>query len=264
MKKFTIIAPPEMDPLILEELGRSRVVQLKEVSGLEFESLKKIGERDVDFKGIYDKFHEMYQSLVETGYIDPSGVDLSIAELREFVDDPDGTVDGYLPVFEEVKKRLENAEARRKEIDNRLIEARARLESVRALQPDELKRCMAVGVVDLQLLQRLIEYLRRFEDLSYKVVDISSETGFIFVFGPEERKEWVETLFVIFEVRDVFDVLNAGDVLLVLDAGRREEAIREYEEDIEKIAENALMLAKKWKLSEYTKDVITEILRLCK
>lgn len=36
------------------------------------------------------------------------------------------------------------------------------------------------------------------------------------------------------------------------------------EEDIEKIAENALMLAKKWKLSEYTKDVIVEILRLCK
>jgi alcohol dehydrogenase YqhD (iron-dependent ADH family) len=36
------------------------------------------------------------------------------------------------------------------------------------------------------------------------------------------------------------------------------------EEDIEGIAENALMLAKKWKLSEYTKDVIAEILRLCK
>jgi alcohol dehydrogenase YqhD (iron-dependent ADH family) len=36
------------------------------------------------------------------------------------------------------------------------------------------------------------------------------------------------------------------------------------EEDIERIAENALMLAKKWKLSEYTKEVIAEILRLCK
>jgi alcohol dehydrogenase YqhD (iron-dependent ADH family) len=34
--------------------------------------------------------------------------------------------------------------------------------------------------------------------------------------------------------------------------------------DIEKIAENVVMLAKKWKLSEYTKEVIAEVLTLCK
>jgi alcohol dehydrogenase YqhD (iron-dependent ADH family) len=34
--------------------------------------------------------------------------------------------------------------------------------------------------------------------------------------------------------------------------------------DIEKIAANAVMLAKKWKLNEYTKEVIAEVLRLCR
>jgi alcohol dehydrogenase YqhD (iron-dependent ADH family) len=36
------------------------------------------------------------------------------------------------------------------------------------------------------------------------------------------------------------------------------------ESDIEAIAENALMLAKKWGLTDYTKDVIVEILNFCK
>jgi alcohol dehydrogenase YqhD (iron-dependent ADH family) len=36
------------------------------------------------------------------------------------------------------------------------------------------------------------------------------------------------------------------------------------EGDIEKIAENAANLGVVWKLPEYTKDVITEVLKLCK
>lgn len=35
------------------------------------------------------------------------------------------------------------------------------------------------------------------------------------------------------------------------------------EDDVHRIAENATMLAKKWRLTAYTKDVIAEILRLC-
>ncbi|KON31556.1 hypothetical protein AC482_00395 [miscellaneous Crenarchaeota group-15 archaeon DG-45] len=235
MKKFTIIASPELDPLILGELSRARAVQLKEVTGVDFENLKKLGERSIDFEGLHDKFHKTYQSLVEAGHIEPGMVDLSLVELREFIDDPDGRVNEFLTVFEEIRKRLEIADVRQKERERKLLEARARLEGVRALQPDELKRCMAVGVVDLQLLQRLVEYLRRFEEISHKVVEISSETGFVFVFGPEERREWVEVIFVIFEVKDIFDVLRAQDVLLVLDAGRREEAIKEYGEEVEKL-----------------------------
>ena len=36
-----------------------------------------------------------------------------------------------------------------------LIEARARLEGVRALEPEELRRCIAVGIVDLNIIERL-------------------------------------------------------------------------------------------------------------
>ena len=56
MKKFTIISPPEYEHQILRELGVTRVVQLKAVSGVDVERLRKTGERIVDFKGLYEKF----------------------------------------------------------------------------------------------------------------------------------------------------------------------------------------------------------------
>ena len=239
MKIFTIITPPECEALLLEALSSTGVCQLKEVTGADFEKLKKIGERSVDFKSLYKKFHETYQSLVETAHLEPDMKDLSIDELREFTDDPEGTVDSFLTVLNGFTNRLEEAKARqeamRKERKARLLEARARLEKVRALHPEEFKRCLAVGLVEHQHLQRLVEHLQRFEDVSYKVVDISPETGYIFVFGPEKRMDWVETIFPIFEVKDIFEVLPPGDVLLALDTEIREKAIKEYEEEIEKL-----------------------------
>lgn len=259
MKKFTIIASPEYEHMILEELGTARFVQLKEVTGVDFEKFKETGERPQDFPSLYKKFHETYQSLEETGLIDQARADLSTAELRDFTDDPEGTVESYLKQLEEVKRKLDeavaNEEARRKERERRLLEARARLERVRALEPDELKRGLAVGLVDLQILERLVEHLQRFEDISYKVIEVSPEAGYIFIFGPEKRKGWIETLFLIFEVKDIFDVLSTGDVLLALDAEIREEVIKEYEEEVEKLQ----LLVEKEEEEDVIKDQIEKI-----
>jgi V/A-type H+-transporting ATPase subunit I len=94
-----------------------------------------------------------------------------------------------------------------------------------------------VGLADLSIQQRLNEYLQRFEDLSSKVVEFSSDKGYVFVFGPEERREWVETIFLIFEVKDIFEVLNTQDILLAINAGRREEVIKEYEQEVQALTE---------------------------
>ncbi|GAI86937.1 unnamed protein product, partial [marine sediment metagenome] len=56
MKKFTIIASPEYETLILDELGRVGVVQLKEVTGVDFERFKKVGQRAIDYKILYKKY----------------------------------------------------------------------------------------------------------------------------------------------------------------------------------------------------------------
>jgi V/A-type H+-transporting ATPase subunit I len=99
------------------------------------------------------------------------------------------------------------------------------------LEPEELKRCIAVGVVSLPLEEVLPTYLRRFEDLSYKVVEVSAERGYLYIFGPEERREWVEVLFQLFDVEDIFQLLGTRDVLLALSSERREEVIAQYEKE---------------------------------
>ena len=263
MKRFTIIAAPEYEHLFLEEFSRARVVQLNEVTGIEFEKLKE-GEITADFKALYEKYHETYQGLVKMELPEQETADRSTVDLKNFIDDPEETVEDFLKTLEEFKERLIESRAEyettQKEREQSLIEARARLEGVRALEPEELRRCIAVGIVDLNIIERLAEHLQRFDDTNYKVVEISTDTGYIFVSGPEERERWVETLFLIFEVKDVFDVMSTRDILLALDAGIREQVINEYEEEVEKLRllvereEDAI----KVQIEKIEKDIIEE------
>ena len=263
MKRFTIIAAPEYEHLFLEEFSRARVVQLNEVTGIEFEKLKE-GDRTADFKALYEKYHETYQGLVKMELPEQETADRSTVDLKNFIDDPEETVEDFLKTLEEFKERLIESRAEyettQKEREQSLIEARARLEGVRALEPEELRRCIAVGIVDLNIIERLAEHLQRFDDTNYKVVEISTDTGYIFVSGPEERERWVETLFLIFEVKDVFDVMSTRDILLALDAGIREQVINEYEEEVEKLRllvereEDAI----KVQIEKIEKDIIEE------
>lgn len=233
MKKFTIISPPEYEHQILRELGTTRVVQLKAVSGVDVERLRKTGERIVDFKGLYEKFKDEYKALEESNALDLESVELEVDKLREFTKDPDRIVKDFLVKIQDIQEKIKEVDVKQEERHGKLIEARLRLESLKALKPEELKKCLTVGLVDLSIIQRLKEYLHRFEDLSTKVVEFSSEKGYVFVFGPEERREWVETIFLIFEVKDIFEVLNTHDILLAIDAGKREEFIKKYEEEVQ-------------------------------
>ena len=56
MEKFTIIAPTEYEGVIVDVLGKSGVVQLKEVSDIELEGIN-IRAKGIDFKELYEKTH---------------------------------------------------------------------------------------------------------------------------------------------------------------------------------------------------------------
>ena len=212
MKTFTIISTPEYEHQILGELSKARIVQLKAVSGVDIDRLRRTGERDVDFKGIYEKFIDEYQILEKASLFDLESTYLATEKIKEFTEDPNGQVDIYVSVFKEIQDKIKAAEDKHEESEKLLIETKARLESLRALEPDELKSCLTVGLVDLEIQKRLEEYLQRFEDINYKSIEISQGKGFIFVFGPEQRREWVETIFLIFEVEYIYEVLNTRDI----------------------------------------------------
>jgi len=257
MKKVTIITPPEYEGIILDALGRARVIQLKEVTGPEFTGLV---EREIDFKPLYERVRQSLRRVLE--YL--KGLELTPQlpereELQRLMDDPEGMVGEVLEDVERLISRLQQLERRRDEEIKRLMEElqarvekeeaayneavkrlkeeilrlKARLESIRALEPEEFKRCFSVGLAKKEVIRELEVYLRRYPDLFYKTVDVNPEEAFIFIFGSEEHRRWVEALFLVFEVKDVFDVLSPGDILLVLDPERREEAIRNYQRRLE-------------------------------
>jgi len=229
MKKVTIITFPEYESLVLESIGRTKVTQLKEVTGQEFERMKE-AITGVDYKSLYQKVHSSYLELLELGDFDLERGILSKEDLRRFTDSPEAEVEALL---EGMERSVDELQATRK----RLESTKVKLEAVRSLQPQEFKKCIAVGVVKNELITRFEEYLKRYPDFSSKAVNFSPEESFLFIFGSKEGRKWVEALFLVFDVKDVFDLLDTGDILLVLDPEKQRETIERYQEEVKQIQE---------------------------
>lgn len=115
---------------------------------------------------------------------------------------------------------------------------RGRLSLIEALKPEEFKSSFAAGIARNDDIEKLQEYLGRYPDIYYRTESISPEESIIFIFGPEEVRNWVEALFLVFNVREVFEVMSPGDVLLVLDPERRREIIEKYREALRQLEES--------------------------
>ncbi len=258
IKKVTIVTPPEYESLILEALGKSGTIQLKKVSGPDLEWLKRGSEKVINYKAIYDEIHPRYLELSELSDHEIKRVTPSIEEFRSFTAAPEAEANAIL---EKLRSLLTQTKEIREAHDNEMRQVidelqgeaarardesagvKAKLESVRALEPEELKSCFAVGVVKDELIPTLEEYMKRYPDLLYKAVSTSSEESLLFVFGTEEGRKWVESLFLVFGVKDIFDVLDTADVLLVLDPKKREEVIKKYQDEVKRFEEGEAGLA---------------------
>jgi len=266
MKKVTIITPPEYEGYLLESLGKSQVVHLVDASGPDFDELKDASGEGPDYKLLYQKVNERYSEILGMGDFTVERKTPSVEELRVFTLNPEAKVDAILDdaisLIDKIKEKQENQHLENNKIvtelqtkldsENETFEKEkealvgkladrvllsARLESLQALAPEELKSCFAVGVVKKDLVSKVEEYLRRYESTYYRTASISAEESFIFVFGSDENRKWVEALFLVFEIKDIFDVLDARDILLVLDPKKRSEAIEKYQAELRKQGE---------------------------
>lgn len=250
MKKVTIITPPEYEGLVLESLGTAKVTQLMHVAGTEFEGLEEPTEQAVDYKELYQR--------VQTRLIEPLGlsgkeverVTPDVEELREFSRDPVGIIDSHIKEAEslisKIKANQENVHVKNNaiisELEKKLAEAeddaqaafqervglKVKLDSISALEPEELKNCFAAGIVKKDFMPQLNEYLKRYPETYSKTSELSKEENLLFVFGNEESRKWIDSLFLVYDIKDIFDVLDPADVLLVLDPAKRKETINKY------------------------------------
>lgn len=281
IKKVTIVTPPEYESLILEALGKSRAIQLKKVSGHDLEWLKKGSEKVTNYKALYDEIHPRYLELSELSDHDIKRVTPSIEEFRSFTAEPEAEANAILEklgslltqtrevreahdnemrqVIDELQGEVARQErewrAKEESIADESAGIKAKLESVRALEPEELKSCFAVGIVKDELIPTLDEYMKRYPDLLYKAVSTSSEESLLFVFGTEAGRKWVESLFLVFGVKDIFDVLDTVDVLLVLDPKKREEVIKKYQDEVKRFEEDEAGLAER----ESTREALEKL-----
>ena len=240
MKKFVIITSPEYESFILEAIGRAGLPYLIEVKRPDFERMKIAAEKKVDYSVLCFRLNDSYRSLLESETFEKVGFTPSMTDFRELGKNPENIVNEIIWKLENGRKRLERARIKLEEAKAKLIEIKANLVALRALKPEELKRCLIVGILRFKEIPslgfaqwpRLEEHLQKFKDITFKMIEISPEKGFLFVFGPEQRRDYIEALFLVFEVKDIFDILSARDILLALDIKKRNEALKEYAGEI--------------------------------
>ena len=268
MKKVTIITPPEYEGLLLESLGKSQVIHFTKVTGSEYESLSDPSEEAIDYRMLYNRVNTRYKEVLDMVDFAVERQTPRLEELREFTLDPEGKADAIIDeatsLIEDVEEKWERQHVENdklvKELQAKLDAERekfekekdklvgkladrvllsSRLESLQALEPEQFRSSFAVGVVKKDLIPKVAEYLRRYEGTYYRTAPISEDESFIFVFGSEETQKWVEALFLVFDIKDIFDTLDSQDILLVLDPARRAEAIKKYEAQLTKQGEEA-------------------------
>jgi vacuolar-type H+-ATPase subunit I/STV1 len=268
MKKVTIITPPEYEGLVLESLGKSQVIHFTKVTGSEYEGLRDPSEEAIDYRALYNKVNTRYEEILEMGDFLVERKTPGLDELREFTLDPErkaeAIIDEATLLIEDVKEKREHQHIENsrlvKELQAKLDAERekfekekekligkladrvilsTRIESLQALEPEQFKSSFAVGVVKTDLIPKVAEYLRRYEGTYYRTAPISEDESFIFVFGSEETQKWVEALFLVFDIKDIFDTLDSQDILLVLDPTRRAEAIEKYEAQLKREGEES-------------------------
>jgi V/A-type H+-transporting ATPase subunit I len=254
MRKATIITPPEYEGLVLESLGRAGVLHLKKVTGAEFEGLMASPGEEVDYKELSQRVRTQLVEPLNLSEMKVEPITPGVEELRSFSLNPHEKIEELInearvfvvkytasqeefhsqnnKLVSELQEKLDSEKARydaaSERIYNERVTIKARLDSIEALQPEELKNCFAVGIVKNEIIPRINEYLKRYPETYSKSSKISEEESLLFVFGSEESRKWIEALFLVYEIKDIFDVLDPRDVILVLDPAKRQQAIEKY------------------------------------
>ena len=269
MKKVTIVTPSEYEPIVIEELGRLKVIQLKEVSGEYVEELKRL-EEEIDYASLYETYHQRYRELKEAMGVEVGAISPTEEELKRLTDDPKGEVERILRELSELKGKLTALEERHGEehrsleaerekeleecrrrfqeekesiereiekIESRFREASWNLSLVKLMEEVDIKESLAIGVVDEENLKQMEEYLGLYGDVTYKAFDISNGEKLLIVYGPAERRSWIEALFVVFKVRGLIEVLKERKLTSILDPEKRRERLERLEEEMKRLEE---------------------------
>ncbi len=200
VKKVTIVTLADNERLLLEEIGRLGVVQLKKLTEEEFIGFR---EETTEEERIYDQLFERLRAL--NGKFSVEG---EILKKRVNLDLQSEKLEETIKEYEE---RAANLELQLKEAKDQLDELRDAepiLKIMRELElnPRDIGDFMHIfgkaGIVKTEAIQALERKLRMRKDLVYRTAPISGEESLLYINGLIDLKSQVEKTLSTAEVKE--------------------------------------------------------------
>jgi vacuolar-type H+-ATPase subunit I/STV1 len=282
MKKITIVSNPRNEAVILEHLGQLGIIQLIECDDPEFMELQRV-EKTIDYERLSQFLHSHYCKFRDHLPYEIKPVKPSITALQRFSSDPNIEVMSYIEQLQAIliqinlpkentvdeqpiQQKMSTLSAEAQEViernEKRISTLRAQINFYTYLEPSERARCSAIGEVNNDVLTKITEYLKTYPDISFKTKTISPQKTQLFVFTT--RSNWIEALFLVFDVTNTSDILTQVDKELPFDAERLHRTmdqyltqIRELEDSSQQIREN--LIRNQIKLKETNEDQIPAV-----
>ena len=283
MKKVTLISNPQNEAVILEHIGQLGLIQLTEYDDTEFTELRRV-EKPIDYSGLSQQVHIHYTKIRDQLPLDIIPVKPSIKALQRFSTNPhiavmsyveqlqdiliqinahkENTVDGLVnhQKIQELSTKAQQAIERN---ENQITTLKAQINFYTHLEPVERDRCSAIGEVNNDSLTKMIEYLQAYPDISFKTIAVSQQRTQLFIFSTT-RSNWIEALFLVFDVTNTSEILTRIDTNLPFDSERLHNTTEQYSKRIKELEDQSRQIRENLKRTqiqlETTKDQISAAL----
>ena len=121
--------------------------------------------------------------------------------------------------------------------ETRISELIAQINFYTHLEPSERDRCSAIGEVNNDVLPKITEYLKAYPDISFKSKTISPQKTQLFVFTT--RSNWIEALFLVFDVTNMSVILTQLDKDLTFNSERLSRTLDQYSKQIRELEDSS-------------------------
>jgi V/A-type H+-transporting ATPase subunit I len=194
VKKLSVITLTDNEPLLLEEIGKLGVVQLRKLDETEFIGFNNIVVEEIrEYESLSERFRTLYNKF-EVGKTEDQINQKSLTKEKISVED-----------LEEKIKRYEQKVA---DIENQLRESQDWLEELKEAKPilkilkeqkvnpedlGDFKNIFArAGVVSKKVIPKLERIVNGREDVTYRSSNISEKESFLYISALVEVKFWID------------------------------------------------------------------------
>lgn len=250
MKNVMIVASTELEPVLVHRLSETGKVQFREVPSSVVSGYEGLFKHTYDYDALKDGLKQKVQWIMKkiSEEMDQD-IEPDDSILRKFAFNPEKTLENTISYlddltaqFNKIKEPYDKVVRRRdreleddkyqfetqqKKLKHQIMLLRAKTKSLQALNPSQLKQCFTAGIVTNENREVLEGYLQS-NEIKYKADTLTENQVILFILDSPDKMKKVTNLFTVYEVEDIYEVFESGELLLVLDEEKMKSAIDSY------------------------------------